>query len=176
LTGVVGHLGRGEAFLNLSTGLWSVNPHRYSVPVVSDPYEYIRYGIPCYSIAFLHTSFPTYGYIPTDCSMAARDYCFGKYGGYRVMITRRTLSAYCQDAGEYFRIKSLPAGTRVLIEDGTWYNDGTHNKMCIYGYKTPGSSYWVYQYVANGGVGWIDTGIASGSGEGSWGFRLNHAP
>ncbi|GEO26688.1 hypothetical protein AAC03nite_24730 [Alicyclobacillus acidoterrestris] len=157
-------------------GRYAVNGTSSTWDVQSDPKIFEANGIPYTQVAFLHTSFPTYGYIGTDGIVDAYKLNFGNGGfgsGYYELKTQKTLSCYIYEYGDSSPHYSVPSGALIIVKQGDIYG-GNPAHMSFYAYKMPGDEYWYVQDSNdNGGVGYIDTGIEVGSAPSTWGIVLN---
>lgn len=186
MTTIVGSLGPGEACVNMGeggSGRFAVNNTSSTASVYSDANTLHGLGRTAQYIAFLHTSFPTYGWVDASVLEDAYKLNFEHWGeavdyydaSGPVMIdtwvveTNKTCKTYITPY-EADPVYSLGAGAKILVNTMDVYNSGK-TECQIYGYYA-GSAGWITKDAVSDA--WtIDTGIATGSGEAYWGIKLN---
>lgn len=178
---VVGTIGAGEAFVRMDQdgGRYAINGTSSSWNVQSDPNIFEADGVAYTQVAFLHTSFPTYGYIGTDGIVDVYTKYFSTVVAdktYYVLETQETLE--CNITTELGTLTSMPSGSQIAVLQADVY--GSPQQMTFYGYKNSDPTISDNQWMWSGSPmnpssypAWIDTGIESGSGCPYWGIKLN---
>ncbi|MCL6446359.1 MAG: hypothetical protein K6T83_23415 [Alicyclobacillus sp.] len=192
----VGVLNPNEVFLNANSvpkpWCWCFNKTGKTIPVykTTDPWKSAYDGDTSRArrIAFLHTSYPTWGYIDESQSGHIANYNFGTYRQgdttYKILKTAVETYVYCDidclgsdiEGGPFFYV---PAGRKILVKDGQMY-DSDYTKMIIYAVENPdkdkdllGEYGWQCPS-ANGGYGYLYTNIKSTSAKGKFSVDFNH--
>jgi hypothetical protein len=181
MTSIVGTLAPGEAFVRMDQdgGRYAINGTSTTWNVQSDPSVLEGSGVAYTQVAFLHTSFPTYGYIGTAGIVDVYTKKFGTVIGsigstegvtYNILETQKTLA--CDITTSLGELTSMPSGSQIAVAQADMY--GNPEQMTIYGFKnsdpTGSNNEWLWTVDS---MGWINTGIASGSACPYWGIKLN---
>ncbi|WP_026963103.1 hypothetical protein [Alicyclobacillus herbarius] len=188
MTTIVGHLDPGEACVNLGEaayGRFAINKTSSTYSVYSDAQTLHGLGRTAQRIAFLHTSYPTYGYVDASCLEDAYKFNFSTrkdiayYGSNGpvyiptyVVKANKKLSTYVA-AFSSEPMYSVPEGTLLAVNTMDVYDSSTKRKCQVYAIKRPSDSDWITKW---GGVdeAWtVDTGINLGSSPSTWGIKLN---
>lgn len=180
MTTQVGTLMPGEAFIWYENGnkIWCVNPDSSSYEVVDTG------GSGMIEVIFLHTTFPTNGYVyqgilganegppGMQAELANQNHGYGSItlNGliYTILDVRYDSDVVDKNANYWI---TLPAGSQVAVWQGE--SGSTHeNLMAIYGYKEPTwSSFFWPQNGDTSQPYFVDTHITDkGSGKGIFGI------
>lgn len=181
MTSIVGTLAPGEAFVRMDQdgGRYAINGTSTTWNVQSDPSVLEGSGVAYTQVAFLHTSFPTYGYIGTSGIVDVYTEKFGTVIGttgvtegvtYNILETQKTLT--CDITTLLGQLTSMPSGSQIAVAEADMY--ANPQQMTIYGFKnsdpTGSNNQWLF---TADNYGWIDTGIENGSSIAAWGIKLN---
>jgi hypothetical protein len=173
----VGHLLPNEVFLNLASDTWCFNHTSEEVPVFSSPEPFEANGVSYRHIYFLHTSYPTDGYIETSILGHLANYNWGTFDNeYKILKLAVESYAYCWEYGDSNEFHWVPAGAKILVKDGSMYSDGTYTKMCIYGWQygnMPSNEWYMQDPHTNGGMGYLYTNIKTTSAKGKFSVDWN---
>lgn len=167
------NLGEGAA------GRFAINSSGGTIDVYSDDETLHGVGLTGQYVAFLHTSFPTYGYVDASALSDAYTHNFGTYGtvnGNETYIVELNKECSCNipqyDANT---ITSLAAGTKILVNTMDCFSSSEMWDIYIYGFYGyyDGSVSEGWQTTPSWSDAWtLDTGIRTASGEGLWGIKL----